>query len=186
MNYVFSDADVLIKLVRSGLWIHFEKLINIRKWKVHIPSYVLHTEIKNKDKNVYNLLITKIESEKIFEIDSKVESDNPITERFINFSLHVDDGEAHVFALAESMNAIVITDNISDLNIIKNTYNVKFKSYTLYQICYLIYKEKLLTDIQINKHISKLVQTHDINSSDSVIRFGFQKVIFRLEKEKFD
>ncbi len=186
LDYVFSDADILIKLVRADIWSYFEKLIQFRGWDVYIPEYVLHTELQKIDKRIYEFLLKKISSNIIKEIDFPASINHPITKRFIKFIRHVDDGEAFVFALAESMNAIVLTDNLSDLNIIRREYDISFRSYTLYQICYLMYKQQLRTEVEINKHISKLVQTNDIKKSDSVIRNGFRIVINKLDKEKFD
>jgi len=181
LDYVFSDTDILIKIVRAELWSDFEKLISISEWNVYIPYYVLHTELKKIDNSIYNFLLKKLKSNIIQEIDTPVSTDDPINQRFLQFSKHVDNGEAYVFALAESLNSVVLTDNLNDLKIIQREYEVSFKSYTLYQICYLMYKNNLKTEVEINKHISKLVQTGDIRSSDSIIRNGFRVVIKKLE-----
>lgn len=186
LDYVFSDADILIKLVRSELWQYFEQLISIRKWDVHIPSYILRTEVKNTDRSVYQFLLNKVNADIVKEIDPPVAPENPLTQRFSKFSRHVDNGEALVFALAESMKAIVLTDNLNDLKIIEREYDIPFKYYTLYQICYLFYKHKLRTEVQINKHISKLVESKDIRPNDFVIREGFLHLINKFEKENFD
>lgn len=186
LDYVFSDADILIKLVRSELWDYFEQLISALNWNIYIPAYGLHTEIKKIDNATYNSLCEKINRNIIQEIDTPVEIENPINQRFSQFSRHVDNGEAYVFALAESMNAIVLTDNLNDLKIIQREYVISFKSFTFYQICYRIYKYNLRTEAQINKHLSKLVQSYDIRSSDSVIRNGFGIVIKKLNKENFN
>ena len=186
MDYVFSDADILIKLVRSELWDYFEQLISALSWSIFIPAYILHTELKKCDSLIYNFLCDKIELNIIQEIDTPVEINNPINLLFSQFSRHVDSGEAYVFSLAESMNSIVLTDNLNDLKIIQREYAVSFKAFTFYQLCYLIYKHNLRTEAQINKHLSKLVQSHDIRSSDSVIRNGFGIVIKKLTKENFN
>ena len=186
MDYVFSDADILIKLVRSELWDYFEQLISALNWNIFIPAYVLHTEVKKCNSSIYNFLCEKIKLNVIHEIDTPFEINNPINLLFSQFSRHVDSGEAYVFALAESMNAIVLTDNLNDLKIIQREYMVSFKSFTFYQICYLIYKHNLRTEAQINKHLSKLVQSYDIRSSDSVIRNGFGIVIKKLNKENLN
>jgi len=118
LGYIFSDADILIKLVRSELWDYFEQLISALNWNIYIPAYVLHTEIQKCDSPIYNFLCKKIKLNVIQEIDTPVEINNPINLLFSQFSRHVDSGEAYVFALAESMNAIVLTDNLNDFIII--------------------------------------------------------------------